>query len=287
MIGSSRFEHVLYEARRVAQTPRSFSNWPTLLGQLAGERFGRGSKELTFLTRDGVRLSCPNVPGARLAIYEQFSDDCYRLPELLASLPAEPARVLDVGSHVGSFAVNVARSRLDAIVDCYEPSPQSAGFLRRNIDQNSLAGRIQVHEAALAGTEGVAILDDNEGASVHNGLMADDRRLVDGMDALATRRSVEVRTTTFDAAVAAAQEPPNLVKMDCEGGEYEAVYASSRNSWASVFCVVMEYHPVPGESWSDLSRWFADAGLDVLRHKPAAPGLGTAWLGRRSVLKGS
>ena len=271
---------VAYEARRVAQTQRTFANWPTLLRGLVGEKLGRGADTLTFVTRGGVRMSCPNVPGARLPMYEQFADDCYDLAWVLGARGERPLQVLDVGSHVGAFAANLATARDDVHIECYEPSPDTAAYLQRNVDQNALSGRIRVYECAMAGAEGTALLDDNSGASVHNGLVRSDHRLVDGDDAAGARAIVTVSTTTFDKALADAPAPFDVVKMDCEGGEYELVYASSPQSWASVQRVVMEYHPVAGESWDRLSAWFAGVGLNVVRHKSDSPGLGTAWLTR-------
>lgn len=272
---------VRYELRRVAQTRRTFVNWPTLLRHMVGEKLGRGAEELQFVTRSGVRITTPNVPGARLPLYEQFADDAYRLRDVLGPLQGRPIQVLDIGAHIGSFALNVATVHRQAKVECFEPSPESARYLRRNVEQNGLAGRIAVHEVALADKQGTALLDDNEGGSVHNGLIQEERRLVDGADALDRRHAIEVPTTTFDAAVAAAPAPPDVVKMDCEGGEYALVYASSESSWASVYRVVMEYHPVPGESWDELRKWFGNVGLTVTRHEPDGPGLGTAWLARQ------
>jgi len=269
-----------YEARRVAQTRRTFANWPTLLRELVGEKVRRGGHELTFRTRSGVQLSCPNVPGARLPMYEQFADDCYDVAWVLGARLAHPLQVLDVGSHVGAFATNLATTRDDVRVECYEPSPDTARYLQRNVDQNGLSGRIRVHESAMAGTEGTALLDDNSGGSVHNGLVKADHRLVDGDDALGARATVAVATTTFDKAVADAPAPFDVVKMDCEGGEYELVYASSPANWASVRRVVMEYHPVEGETWDELRAWLEGVGLRVVRQESDSPGLGTAWLER-------
>jgi FkbM family methyltransferase len=269
-----------YELRRVAQTRRTFANWPGLLRQMAGEKLGRGSDELDFITRSGVHLSCPNVPGARLPLYEQFADDCYRLTDVLGPLQGRPITVVDVGAHIGSFAVHLATLHPQANIQCYEPSPQSARYLTRNVEQNGLGDRIQVHELALADRSGTALLDDNDGGSVHNGLIQADRRLVDGADALDRRHAIEVPTTTFDDAIAAAPSPPEVVKMDCEGGEYALVYASAKSSWDAVSRVVMEYHPVPGESWGELRSWLESVGLTVVRHEPDGPGLGTAWLAR-------
>jgi FkbM family methyltransferase len=273
-------EHARYELRRVVQTRRTFSNWPTLLRGMTGERFGRGTGELEFVTRTGIRLSCPNVPGARLPIYEQFADDSYRLRDFLAPLQGRPIQVLDVGAHIGSFSINLTALHPQSRIECYEPSPQSFEYLRRNIDQNGLGARLVAHEAALAATEGTALFDDNDGASVHNGLMQSDQRLVAGQDAIAQRHALEVRTGTFDGAVAAAPAPFDVVKMDCEGGEYSLVYASSKRNWESVSRVVMEYHPVEGETWDELRGWLESTGLKVYKHESLAPGLGTAWLAR-------
>jgi FkbM family methyltransferase len=273
---------VRYEMRRVAQTRRTFSNWPTLLRGMVGEKLGRGTAELEFVTRRGMRIASPNVPGARLPLYEQYADDCYRLGEFLAPFRGRPLHVFDIGAHIGSFATNVASLHPQATIECFEPSAQSAAYLRRNVERNGLADRITVHEIALADKEGTALFDDNDGGSVHNGLMRADERLVAGEDALTKRHAVEVPTTTFDAAVAGAPSPPQFVKMDCEGGEYALVYASSPASWASVEAVVMEYHPVAGESWDELRSWLGAAGLEVVRHEPHEPGLGTAWLTRRT-----
>lgn len=274
-----RFDKVGYNARRLAQTPRTFSNWPELLRHLAGAVLGRDDEALRFAVRSGPTLVTPNVPGARLPMYEQFADDCYDVAWVLG--PEGGAQgLLDVGSHVGAFTINLATRRSDLRVDCFEPSPVSAGYLRRNIDINGLADRVKVHEQAMAGEAGSAVLEDSTPGSVHNGLVRDGHRLVDGDDALGKRRAIEVETTTFDAAIANAQGPVDVVKMDCEGGEYELVYASSRASWDAVQRIVMEYHPVAGQSWAALSGWLADAGFEVVRHEPNGVGLGTAWLQR-------
>jgi FkbM family methyltransferase len=269
-----------YTSRRVVQTPRTFRNWPALLSSLAAEKVHRGAPTLTFHTRSGLRLQAPNVPGARLPLYEQFADDVYRLAWVLGP-GTDPVRILDVGAHVGAFATNVASARAGVAVECYEPSPSTAEFLRGNVEANGLDDRIRVHEAAIAATAGTAALDDNSSGSVHNGLVGEAGRLVNGDDSAGHRHVIQVKTVSFDAA-AEAGGPFDVVKMDCEGGEYALVYASDKRHWASVQRVVMEYHPVAGESWDELRAWFEGVGLRVMRDEtdPHAPGLGLAWLER-------
>ena len=275
----TRVGKALYEAKRVAQTPRAFRNWPELLTGLVREKVGSGPETLTFETRSGQRITSPNVPGARLPAYEQYAEDGYRLEWFLGRLQDRPLHALDVGAHVGTFACHLAEVHPTATVTCYEPSGGTAAYLRRNIEANGLAGRISVVEAALTGETGTALFDDHGGASVHSGLVSD--HPVD--DPHASGQQVEVRTLSFDDAVAAAPAPVTFVKLDCEGGEYQMAYRSSPDSWASVERVVLEYHDVPGESWADLRAWFAGVGLHLVDQRRERADLGLAWLSRGPV----
>src|SRR5690606_685934 len=144
--------------------------------------------------------------------YEQYAEDGYRLEWFLGRLRDRPLHALDVGAHVGTFACHLAEVHPTATVTCFEPSAGTAEYLRRNIEANGLADRLDVVEAALTGETGTALFDDHGGASVHSGLVSD--HPVD--DPHATGDRVEVRTISFDDAVAAAPTPPTFVKLDCE-----------------------------------------------------------------------
>ena len=58
----------LYWARRVVETPRTFTNWPQVFRDMALGRSGRGPAELTFKTRTGITINTPNRPGARVLL---------------------------------------------------------------------------------------------------------------------------------------------------------------------------------------------------------------------------
>lgn len=266
----------VYEARRVAQTPRTFTNWPELLSGLVREKLGRGPDTLTFETRSGQRITAPNVPGARLPAYEQYAEDGYRLDWFLGPLRGRAFHAFDVGAHVGTFACHLAEVAPQATLTCFEPSGETAGYLRRNVEQNGLAARVDVVEAALAGESGWALFAEHGNASVHSGLVED--HPVDDPHAGGT--TVKVQTLSWDDAIAQAPGPVVFVKLDCEGGEYQLAYRSSPASWATVERVVLEYHDTPGESWADLRAWFASVGLHVVAQRAERADLGTAWLAR-------
>jgi FkbM family methyltransferase len=263
----------VYWARRLIQTPRTFSNWTAIMREMWLGRAGRGPAELTFLTRSGMRITTPNVPGARVPVYEIFAEDCYRLEWLLGPLLDRPIQVVDIGGHVGTFACRLTQLHPKASVMSFEPSATTAAYLRRNAEQNGAGDRVMVFERALAATSGRAAFIDNGGGSGLNGLAAAGH---------ASGPATEVDTIAFDDAVRMAPAPVDVVKIDCEGGEYELVLGSSPSSWETVQRLVIEFHPVDGHGWPELRDYFAGVGL-VEQDKVTWEGYGCVWLSREPL----
>ena len=272
-LASKRFTAAL-AVRRVAQTPRAFSNWREVLSGIVRGSLGGGPPTLTFHTRGGQTITIPNARGARVPVYEVFAEDSYDLAWFLGDLADRPIHVLDIGAHVGTFSCWLGRVHPRAVVDAYEPSADTVQFLRANIEANGLSDRVTVHEAALTGETGWAMFDRQGSANGENRLAA---ASADGEGA------ARVRAVSFDDVVAGVDTPIEFVKMDCEGGEYDLVYASKPEGWETVQRLVLEYHVVPGQSWTELRDWFARVGLHVVRNSPGTPGLGVAWLSRQPL----
>lgn len=270
-----------YQLKRTAETLRAFSNWPTVLTQTLLDQVGKGAKVVTFVTRDGLRISCPNRAGARVPVFEVFAEDCYRLAWFLEPFAGRPLHAIDIGGHVGAFACQLAQMCPDATLEAFEASPVTAGYLRDNVTQNGFGDRVSVSQVALAAESGWVMLEDNGEASCENSVVSEQasgQSERSEPSALATR----VPALSFDDVVGASPHPIDFVKIDCEGAEYDLVYASSPASWKSVDRVVLEYHPVSGQSWSELSKWFAQVGLDVVDHlaNSSQDDSGLAWLAR-------
>lgn len=261
---------------RIEQTVTTFSNWPRLLIEMAIRRTPMSkttilSRDLTFKTRDGVVIVCPNaLHGTTTPVYELFVEDAYRFNDLAGELRAD-FRALDIGAQVGCFSVALAKAFPQARISAYEASPTTAGYTQRNVTNNRLDDRVKVHTTALSDHVGTLQFADNGQGSALNGLTAPDDSEI-----------IEVACTTFAGAVEAAGGEIDLVKIDTEGAEYSIVLSSDPNDWATVQSLVLEYHPVPGHSWDELREFFLLAGLEEVHHKPSGGGLGSVWLKRRS-----
>jgi FkbM family methyltransferase len=228
----------------------------------------RHADELTFRFDGGRTISLPNVPGARVPVYEILAEDAYRLDWFTADLPAEFG-VLDIGGHVGCFSVALAALRPGARVWTFEASPSTAAYTQRNVEQNGFGDRVTVQNVAVSSTAGTLEFADNGGGSGLNGITSP-----------AGSARISVPAITFEDAKAMADLPIRLVKIDTEGAEYDIVLGSTPEQWQDVERVVLEYHDVPGHGWSELESFFAAAGLTEVAREDTTDRLGTVWLSR-------
>ncbi|MBC7632963.1 FkbM family methyltransferase [Aeromicrobium sp.] len=259
-----RMRRIVRAGRRVRQSFTHFDNGPELLWSTLR------SSEMTFRTKSGLTMYAPNVAGARFPVYEINADDVYRLGELLQGLSPDLTAV-DIGAHIGSFSTAVCAAVPGATVHAYEASPSTANWLERNVAANDLGDRLFVHRRAVSDHDGDLEIIDNGEASAHNGLTAPD-----GSGAV-----VSVPCVTFADIHAATGGRIDLVKSDAEGAEYGVILTSDPAHWTTVQRVVMEYHPVEGNTFDELVVFLGSVGLDLVRHEPAdRPGLGNAWFSR-------
>lgn len=159
-------------------------------------------------------------------------------------------RVVDVGANVGAFAVLAARQ--GATVDAYEPHPETFVHLERNTA--GLAVRCVRAAVVAAPPEG-------------------------GTTALETSRESDTRHRLGEGGIAVPAvslaeviEPGcDLLKLDCEGAEFELVGGTPAEAWRGVRRVACEVHPWAGKVGTFAGR-LEDLGFRV-RAEPRRAGL--------------
>ena len=202
--------------------------------------------------RDGATVRCRvRDAGALLSVYV---DRDYEIPGLdWASLRA----VIDIGAHVGAFTVwaSVRAPRARFVV--VEPNPAVQPHLLANIAGNGLVGRSRVVLAAVGPQECVG-------------------GLVDGDQSLGTRVTARwaggprIAVTTLDALLTSAGVTEvDLLKLDCEGAEYDVLLGAPASVLQRVRRIACEYHPAPGGTVDDLERRLRSLGFRVSHHGAA------------------
>jgi FkbM family methyltransferase len=182
-----------------------------------------------------IPIKAPDESLMRNVFIELFISDGYELRRL----PRNLRTVLDIGANVGFFCF-AARNRFpSATIHSYEPNVRLAPYLSANA---SAVGATVFLEAVAREAGNMVMQDTNQ--SIAATTRADP--------------SGSVHACAFRDALAKLGGSVDLVKMDCEGAEWEIL--RDVDAWKKVRFVTLEYHP-------DQQHVSADTEiLDILRN---------------------
>jgi FkbM family methyltransferase len=124
--------------------------------------------------------------------------------------------VYDLGANVGFYSL-LASSLVgpEGQVFSFEPLPRNLTFLRKHLGLNGVRN-CSVMEAAVSSSDGTAKFEMGPNASM--GQLTGD-----------SENALSVRTIALDGLVASGQiRPPNVIKCDIEGAEYDALRGASK-----------------------------------------------------------
>jgi FkbM family methyltransferase len=219
--------------------------------------------------RKGPRIICRNNTESWLPIFEIFVEDVYRLGNIDQSATSSLC-VVDVGGHIGCFTLAIASRFPNSEIFVYEPSRTTYEILVRNGELNGFSGRMRTFEAAVGSHAGRETFYEAGDVSCGSSLI----QIPGGVESI-------VDVVDFDAVVARAGEHIDILKIDCEGGEYDIVLNSDRVSWRAIDTVLLEYHAVPNHNIEEIETRLGELGL-ALRWKQvmSSPGIGMAAFAR-------
>ncbi len=138
-------------------------------------------------------------------------------------------RVIDVGANIGVFSLLAARR--GAYVDAYEPHPVTFGHLLSNTE----ALGVRCHQAAVvpSSQSGTARLWLDPNSDTRHSLAE-----------AVSRSSIEVPAVALDEAIG---EGCDLLKLDCEGSEFELIRKVPDDVLVRVGRLVVEVHEDAGD----------------------------------------
>jgi FkbM family methyltransferase len=130
--------------------------------------------------------------------------------------------IFDVGAHEGLAAVRYRELFPGAKIYCFEPFPESFDRLSAAVSD---CQPIELHQIALAETNGEASFSVNRNSATNSLLAADSNAAIYWRgDTPMTTGHVAVRTETLDAFCSArAITAIDVLKMDVQGGEFDVL----------------------------------------------------------------
>ena len=238
----------LYYLSSIPTLLRGVRNWQVILPAFLGLRVRKPF--LIELRRTGLRFKVRSAMDVWI-IKEVCLDREY---ERGGVRPGTGSIVLDIGGGLGEFAIDVARRHPDAMVYCYEPCPDSFSLLRENLEINGVEN-VRARGLAVGGSAGPCVLRTGHTEAAQYSTAAPSDTL--GADA------IEVESTTLDEIMGElAPREPVLLKLDCEGAEYEILFHSGDETLSRIRHAIVEYHD-GSAAWShrDLVEFFERKGF--------------------------
>jgi FkbM family methyltransferase len=167
------------------------------------------------------------------------------------------AVVIDIGANIGAFTVLVARANPMARIIAVEPDPQNVAFLSRNLFQNGVTN-VSVVPVACGGEKGDGTIYDRGSGALHS-LFSNDMQ--GNISPPLYQTPIVTLEELFDQY---SVERCDLLKIDCEGSEYDILFNSSVETLSRISKIALEYHVGFNEhSPAALERFLRKAGFEV------------------------
>lgn len=199
------------------------------------------SPQLSMVYRRRSMDSAVILENMILGIYDRF-------------LPAwgNHDQCIDIGGHIGTTAIHLAKKFPQLSVLSVEPYPESFALFRQNCKENALpTSRITVVNQAVAAENSLKTLHIDDRNTGGNSLVGS-----------AGSTGVQVRTKTLASLFSDyTVRHPRFMKIDCEGSEYEIIRSAPLSLLKTVERIVIEY--TPGGPVSLVTEKLQAAGFTV------------------------
>jgi FkbM family methyltransferase len=197
-----------------------------------------GTALVDLRTADGLKITIRQNYGDAMTLAEIFLDNCYGRNLNLSHNPV----VIDIGGFIGDFSLYAVK-RLNArrVIVC-EPSPRNWALLLKNIANNGYEGRIEpVNKAVTDGGTAMMNIDAPDECQCMVSAYYKSGQPLSAVPGISLGQLLQ------DHAI----ESVDLVKIDCEGGEYAILESTPADVFRRIRNIVFEYHQIDG-AWAKL-----------------------------------
>jgi FkbM family methyltransferase len=223
------YEHLRWWWHDKNEGKRFFENYDLYLQALCR----KGDGAVVLHTNDGLNITVrQNIWDARI-VREIFFDRPYLRH---VTLPPNPI-IVDIGGYIGDFSLYAVNYLNAARVIVYEPTAENFRILQQNIEINGYADRITAVKKAVSNSHEVILnVQIRESEEVHVSAYWYQQ---------AERRRIP-SVTLADLFQAHQLDSIDLLKVDCEGGEYDIFPTVPDHLLHRIGNIVFEYHRVDG-----------------------------------------
>jgi FkbM family methyltransferase len=231
-------------------------------------QISKGDKNYQMLARP-TTTSMADI----FVLREVLVDEAYG--DVLPLLTKKNIRLLDIGANLGSFTIWMHRTVGVREVHCFEPEPDSFRLLQFNLSLNDCR-TVETHECAVGGEARTVNISLKESSPGGTSIYAHDPAAPQG-------RSVPV--IAFGDWLRKIKGDFDLLKVDCEGAEWEILGKTDPQQFARFRVFIAEVHndPENKRAVADFKKLAEKLGFRTVRWDNKAYGL---YMGVRDAATG-
>lgn len=200
----------------------------------------KNPKKIIYVLKDGTKFSIHKHPVDLEAITENWAPEWGRgyFSEFGEIRPQKI--VIDIGTHIGTFAVYIAKRNPQVKVYAYEPDPSNYELLCENLELNSLHN-IFPKNMAVGNRKKKVNLFAKKGRKF--GTMGSS--IVMKGDTTITVPCISLLDILNENKISRC----DLLKIDCEGAEYEILLSQGNECYSHIESIILEFHHVKDLSY--------------------------------------
>lgn len=163
--------------------------------------------------------------------------------------------VIDIGAHVGYFTIYAAKKAKNGKILSFEPSKESFNVLKNNLKINNIEN-VNVENIGVRSKSGASVLYVDKNNEIGNSMFSNDENLI--------KENVQV-TSVPEIIKKYKIESIDLLKLDCEGAEYEIILELPPSILNTIKKIAMEVHDIENYSISDIENFLTKNNFQVKR----------------------
>lgn len=181
-------------------------------------------RNVTLKLKTGEKFKITHFLDA-LTIKEIFLDNDYSINKQNKDI------IIDIGANIGTYSILQAKNNPKSTIFSFEPASSTFQLLKENISSNK-ASNIKPFKLGVAKSTGTRIFYSHKAS---------------GLSSLSQKRQGmtkhRIKTTTLaDIFKSNKLKRCDILKMDCEGAEYEVLFNTPTRLFKKIKSLVIEYH---------------------------------------------
>ena len=186
------------------------------------------TKKLTvvFETKNGIKIlirvnSTDIMALTHVWLIEEYSKYDFKIEKT--------DTVIDVGAHIGLFSLHTSQICKNGKIYAFEPMIENYDILKSNIQLNNFSN-IKAENCAISNSSSKITIYQNNDESGHSKFIE-------------TNNPIEVNSKSLNEIFNDEKiEKCDLLKLDCEGSEYEIIDSLEDKNFEKIEKMIIEYH---------------------------------------------